>query len=173
MPHEPEVRAWLSRSRVPDDQIDDVVQEAYCRLAALERIDMIDRPGAYFFSIARNLLLAQIRRQRIVSIESVAEIEAMAPFDDAPSAERALDGKLELARVRAVLATLPERCRRIFEMRKIDGVPQKEIAARLGVNEGIVENESRKGLLLILAALKRSDSDAERGFERNARGRIG
>lgn len=160
MPHEPAIRAWLYRSQMPADEIDDVIQEAYCRLAALDRIDGIDRPGAYFFSIARNLLLLQMRRQRIVRIETVAEIEAMAPFDEAPSADRELDGKREVARLRAVLATLPERCRRIFEMRKIEGLPQKEIARRLGVNEGIVENDTRKGLLRVLAALRGDEADA-------------
>lgn len=158
MPHEPAIRSWLSRSRMPPHEIDDVIQEAYCRLAAVERIDKIDRPDAYFFSIARNLLLQQLRRQRIVRIETVAEIEAMSPFDDTPSAEREIDGRRQVARLREVLATLPERCRRIFEMRKIEGLPQKEIARRMGVNEGIVENDTRKGLLHVLAALRGEES---------------
>lgn len=152
-------------------EIDDVIQEAYCRIAALDDIEGIDRPGAYFFSIARNLLLAQMRRQRIVRIESVAEIEALAPFDETPSAERELEGKHELARLRSIVATLPERCRRIFEMRKIEGLPQREIAQSLAVNEGIVENDTRKALQLILAALRSGDAEAETRFERMASGR--
>ncbi len=168
MPHEAEIRAWLARSRMTQDEIDDVIQEAYCRLYALDRFDGIDRPGAYFFSIARNLLLQQLRRQRIVRIDTVAEIEAMAPFDDSPSAERQLNAKLELARLRAVMDGLPERCRRIFEMRKVERLPQKEIAARIGVTEGIVENETRKAMTLILAALKRGDQEASDRFDRIA-----
>ena len=168
MPHEAEIRAWLARSRMTQDEIDDVIQEAYCRLYALDWFDGIDRPGAYFFSIARNLLLQQLRRQRIVRIETVAEIEAMAPFDESPSAEQQLNAKLELARLRAVIDGLPERCRRIFEMRKVERLPQKEIAARMGVNEGIVENETRKAMTLVLAALKRGDQEASARFDRIA-----
>jgi RNA polymerase sigma factor (sigma-70 family) len=173
MPHETEIRAWLARARVPRDEIDDVIQEAYCRLYALEGYDGIDRPGAYFFSIARNLLLQQLRRRRIVQIQTVAEIEAMAPFDESPSAEQQLNAKLELARLRAVIETLPERCRRIFEMRKIERLSQKEIAARMGVNEGIVENETRKAMALILAALNRGDQEAFTRFESVAASRNG
>ena len=70
MPHEAKVRAWLVRSRMSQEYIDDVIQEAYCRLSALDGFDAIDRPDAYFFSIARNLLAQQMRRARIVRIVS-------------------------------------------------------------------------------------------------------
>ncbi len=68
-----------------------------------------------------------------------------------PSASPARGG--ELARVQRLIAALPERCRRIFEMRKIEGLPQREIARRMGVSEHVVENESVRGLRAILAAL--------------------
>lgn len=167
MPHEPKVRAWLARSRMSQEDIDDVIQEAYCRLSALDpgsgpgagAFDAIDRPDAYFFSIARNLLAQQMRRARIVQIEAVAEVEALAPFDDAPSPERQASGRIELARVRELISALPDRCRRVFEMRKIEGLPQREIADRLGVTESMVENDGAKGVRLILAAL-RAQEDA-------------
>lgn len=160
MPHERNVRMWLSRSSVSQDDIDDVIQETYCRLASIPDLRAIDRPDAYFFSIARNLLTAQIRRRRIVPIETVAEIEALSPFDDRPSPERAAIGRIELERVYKIVQHLPDRCRRIFEMRKIEGISQKEIAERLGITESMVENEGAKGVRLILTALRRQDEDA-------------
>jgi RNA polymerase sigma-70 factor (ECF subfamily) len=159
MPHEGKVRAWLARSRVAQEDIDDVIQEAYCRLSALEDVGAIDRPDAYFFSIARNLLAANLRRARIVRIEAVAEIEALAPFDDAPSPERQAAGRIELARVAELVARLPERCRRIFELRKIQGLPQRDIAAQLGVTESIVENEGARGVRLVLAQLRAGEEN--------------
>jgi DNA-directed RNA polymerase specialized sigma24 family protein len=39
-------------------------------------------------------------------------------------------------------------------MRKVEGISQREIAARLGVSESIVENEGARGLRLILKALR-------------------
>ena len=158
MPHEAKVRAWLARSRMSQEDIDDVIQEAYCRLSALDGFDAIDRPDAYFFSIARNLLAQQMRRARIVRIEAVAEIEALAPFDDAPSPERQASARIEVARVRELVAGLPDRCRRIFEMRKIEGLPQREIAQRLGITESMVENDGAKGMRLILAALRAQEN---------------
>jgi len=166
MPHEAKVRAWLARSRMSQEDIDDVIQEAYCRLSSLDRFEAVDRPDAYFFSIARNLLASQMRRARIVQIEAVAEIEALAPFDEAPSPERQAGARMELERVRALVAALPERCRRIFELRKIEGLPQREIAERLGVTESMVENDGAKGVRLILAAMRSQDEAGIAALER-------
>jgi RNA polymerase sigma factor (sigma-70 family) len=168
MPHEAKVRAWLSRSRMSQEDIDDVIQEAYCRLSSLDGFEAIDRPDAYFFSIARNLLASQMRRARIVRIEAVAEIEALAPFDEAPSPEREASARIELDRVRALVAALPERVRRIFEMRKIEGLPQREIAERLGLTESMVENDGAKGVRLILAAMRSQDEAGVAALERGA-----
>jgi RNA polymerase sigma-70 factor (ECF subfamily) len=149
IPYEGAVRAWLVRARVSQEDIDDLVQEAYCRLAALDRVDHIARPDAYFFSIVRNLLLRRLKRTRIVSIEMIAEIEAYA-VDDSPSPEREAGGRLDYARLCAIMAGLPERCRRIVEMRKLEGISQKEIARRIGVTESVVENDVHQGIQAIL-----------------------
>jgi RNA polymerase sigma-70 factor (ECF subfamily) len=154
MPHERKVRAWLARSRMSKEDIDDAIQEAYCRLSALDGFEAIDRPDGYFFSIARNLVAAQMRRARIVTIESVAEIEALSPFDEAPSQERNALARIELARIQEIVTTLPDRCRQIFHMRKIEGLPQREIAERLGVKLSVVENDAAKAVRLIVEALR-------------------
>src|SRR3546814_7210452 len=63
------------------------------------------------------------------------------------------DLSFELDRVHRLIEGLPERCRRIFELRKIEGLPQREVAQRLGVADHVVENDVTKGLKLILQAI--------------------
>lgn len=157
MPHEPAVRAWLRRSMVSPEDADDLIQEAYAALAGLDAFDQIARPDGYFFQIVRNLLTDQLRRARIVRIESVAEMDTLKAASDEPSPERVTAAKRELEMVQRVIAGLPERCRRIFEMRKINGLSQREIAARLKVSESIVENDGVKGMRLIMQAMRESD----------------
>jgi RNA polymerase sigma-70 factor (ECF subfamily) len=157
LPHEADVRAWLRRSLAAAGDVDDVIQEAYCRLAGLAGVDHIENPRAYFFQTARSVALEQLRRARVVRIDTVTEIDALNVELDEPSPERIAGGRRELARVRGLIAALPERCRRIFEMRKIEGLSQREIARRMGVSENVVENESVRGLRAILAALAETD----------------
>lgn len=161
LPHEAAVRAWLRRSLAAAGDVDDIVQETYCRLAALTSIEHIAEPRAYFFQAARSVALEQIRRARVVRIETVSEIEALDLALEEPSAERIVSGRRELERVRSLIAALPDRCRKIFELRKIEGVPQREIAKRLGVTEHVVENEAVRGLRAILLAMSEQDRAAQ------------
>lgn len=152
LPHEADVRGWLRASLRVDNE-DDVIQEAYAAMFAHGGFDDVINGRAWFFAVARNIVLKQMRRDRIVRIEAVAEIDALGIVDYEPSAERAVSGRQELARVQRLIEALPERCRLIFTMRKIDGLPQREIAARLRVSENIVEKEAAKGLRLVLQGL--------------------
>ena len=158
LPHEQDVRIWLKRSLVTSNDVDDVVQEAYCRLANLKAVEQIESPRAYFFQTARSVVLEQMRRARIVRIDAVTEIDALRIEWDEPSPERIAGGRKELERVMKIVATLPERSRRIFEMRRIMGLSQKEIAVQLGVTENVVENEAARGLKAVLAGLAKADS---------------
>ena len=49
LPHESDVRKWLRKRVRSDAAIDDIVQEAYCRVAALSSVAHIDNGRAYFF----------------------------------------------------------------------------------------------------------------------------
>lgn len=153
-PYEPAVRAWLTRSAVSREDSDDLIQEAYCHIAELDGVDHIARPAAFFFQVVRNLLFTQLRRSQVVSIESAADMDSFLAIDEAPTAERVVDGRREYERIRRAIDELPDRCRTIFELRKIEGLPQREIAERLGVTETIVENDSARGLRLILEAIR-------------------
>jgi RNA polymerase sigma-70 factor (ECF subfamily) len=96
--------------------------------------------------------MEQLRRSRVVRIETAAEIDVLL-LDKQPTPEDQATACSELSQIERLVAKLPTRCRRIFEMRKIEGLSQREIATRMGISESIVENEGARGLRLILAAL--------------------
>lgn len=158
LPHEADVRRWLSRYPGMGDK-DDLIQEVYCRMAALERVDHITNGRAYFFQAVRNLIYERVRRARLIPIEVVAELDALGASSDQPDPERSAGAQRELVLVKRLISKLPDRCRRVFELRKMEGVPQREIARRLGVSENVVENEVRRGLRLILQALEQQGVD--------------
>ena len=168
LPHEADVRAWLRRTLDPDD-LEDVIQESYCQISGLKDVGHIRSGRAYFFTVARSIVLMRLRRARIVSIESVTEIESLNIVGDEPSPERIAAGRRELDRVRRLIEGLPDRCRRIFELRKVEGLPQREVAQRLGVTEHVVENDVVKGLKLILQAIADGEQKAEQALARTER----
>lgn len=164
LPHEADLRRWLRRI-VPEVEVEDVIQDAYCRIAGLDRIDHIRNGRAYLFQAAKSIVIDRLRRARVVSIEAVTEIDALDVVHDEPSPERVAAGRRELARVRGLIDALPERCRRIFELRKVHGLPQREVARMMEVPETTVENDVVKGLRLILRAMAEGDAAAEAALD--------
>ena len=152
LPWEGFVRAWLRRASVPVNEIDDIVQEAYSRIARLDEFRHIANPKAYFLEVTRNVLFEQLRRSQIIRIETIAEMDLPIIPDSSPSQERVMIGKDEIARLMRLIDGLPSRCREMFVLRKITGLSQKQIAERLGVTENTVETQVGRGLRLILAA---------------------
>lgn len=153
LPHEADLRQWLTRLGVKADERDDIVQEVYCRLLRIERTDHILDPRAYLFRSARNIVLEQVRRNRVVSIMTVQNLDDLGLADHAPDPEKATSARAELTRVLGLIGALPERCRQVFELRKVHGLSQAETAKRLSLSENVVEKETAKGLNLILRTL--------------------
>ncbi len=92
------------------------------------------------------------------------EMDALGVDIDEPTPERIAAGRRELARVKSLIEALPDRCRRVFKLRKIDGLGQREVARVMGIAEYTVENDVAKGLKLILKAIAENDQAAERAL---------
>jgi RNA polymerase sigma factor (sigma-70 family) len=148
LPLEPALARLLRRHWRYSDEIPDLRQDIYVRLYETARRDGIpERTPAYVFTCARNLLIDHARRAQVVSIDSVAELEALpeAPSDDF-TPERLAGSRGELRLLQAALDDLPLRCREVVILRKIEGLSQKEIAVRLGIAEGTVEKQITLGV---------------------------
>lgn len=158
LPHEADVRRWLSRRvrGLPDCHVDEIVQEAYARLwaAGTERIV---NPRAYFFVTARHVVGEVLRRLRVVSIETIADIDSLNIADEDVGLERRISGREEIERVQHMLAKLPPKCREAFELRKFAELSQKEIAQRMQLSESTVEKHLVKALRLLMNEMKAAD----------------
>ncbi|MDT8760942.1 RNA polymerase sigma factor [Sphingomonas psychrotolerans] len=157
LPHERDLRLWLQRRLVAAADVEDIVQECYCRLAQLPEVSHVTMPRAYLFTMARNLAQRQLKRARVVRIEAMTDDGHSEWESDLPSPERIAAAREELGRVQAALATLSERARRIFLMRKVEGLSQKEIAQAMGVSEAVVENEASRSLRTVLKLLTEAE----------------
>ena len=62
MPHEGALRLWLARRWRHAVDAEDVIQEAYCRIASLAAIDHIDNSAGYFHRTAHAVATDMMRR---------------------------------------------------------------------------------------------------------------
>ncbi|HWU01520.1 MAG TPA: sigma-70 family RNA polymerase sigma factor [Novosphingobium sp.] len=157
VPQETAVRATLRRLGVCQSDADDIVQDAYCRFAALTSVEHIDRPGAYFMQTAKNLWRDHLRRARVIRFEDFTENPQSFVEPEAMGIEATCAARQQLRMVEEMLARLPDRCRTIFTLKRVEGLSQKDIAARLGVSESVVENDVQKALRLIQAEMRATE----------------
>ena len=157
LPHEAAVRAWLKRWTSREQDIDDVIQEAYCRLAAMEDVTHVGSGRAYLFQTTRNIVLEQVRRSKIIRIDNLTDLNTASIVDEAPPLDRVVSGARELQRVEQLIECLPPKCRQVFVLRRIYGVSQREIGRILGLTQAAVEKQATRGLKLIMTALERDE----------------
>jgi RNA polymerase sigma-70 factor (ECF subfamily) len=161
VPQEAAVRRWISRRWRHTVDVEDVIQESYCRIASLASVDHIDSPAAYFFRTAYTVATDAMRRARIISFTSMTQIEWSTVMDSAPLADDVLEAGQELERVRGLLAVLPDTYRRVIELRRIEGLSRRETAERLGVSENEVKNCLVRGLQKVMKSIADADARAD------------
>lgn len=100
------------------------------------------------YRIAMNGLRDLRRRQAAAgTAQHVSlELEGHALQTEQPHPEQHALTHEELARVRNVVATLPERCRQIYLLNRIDGLSYSQISAHCGISVKAVEKHMTKAL---------------------------
>ncbi len=124
----------------------DVTQEEHVRLA-------------WLYQVARTTITDHWRSYYKGPVTSLEEMEEKAPVHFAAEPIR-LNGDVEeiepaIAKVQAVMQTLPENYRRVLELRFLQGCSLKETAEALGITEGNAKVIQHRALL------KASKSGAE------------
>lgn len=160
LPHEPRLRQRLARAGLSDADIDDAVQEAYAKLIRLETVAHVRDPAAYLLQTARSVHLQMLRRSRVVSIDAVADLDALGHRCEEPGPDRQLESRQELRLVASAIGSLPRKCREVLLLKKVDGLSQREIASQLGVTESNVEKLLGRGVRKLMDLMSRSDKEA-------------
>lgn len=173
--HEARLRSYLRRFMRGRSDIADGIQETYARLLSLPdgALVGIRHPHAFLFAAARNVALEWTRRERMIFRDLMAESGATSVLDDRPSAYEQLSTRQELNLLARAIASLPERCRQVLTLRKLYGLSQKEIAARLGISENTVEKHTANGVRLCADYIYAFQTDADpRGSRQRRRSAV-
>jgi RNA polymerase sigma factor (sigma-70 family) len=142
------LRVWPNRDEVPD-----LRQEIYVRIFESAQQTRPTLPKAFVFATARNLMTDRLRRGRIVFIGTRGDLDELNVLVDEMSPERCATNIEELQRLARAFDGLPTRCRTVMWLRKVEQLSQKEVAAKLGVQEKAVEKQVSRGMRLLTVAL--------------------
>lgn len=149
LPLEAALMRYLRRNWREEGDLADLRQDVYVRVYDAARQGIPKQAKPFVFSTARNLLIDLVRRSRVISIETVADLELSNVSTEEVSPEQQVIARAELRQLQAALDRLPPRCREVVVMRKIDGISQREVAFRLGIAEDTVEKHVAKGARML------------------------
>lgn len=164
LPHEGALQARLRRVCPAGFDVENLAAESLARAYGAKDIDRITAGRSYLFAIARNLLIDAARRDTIVSLDFVADLDMLRADD---SVEAALSARAELRSLQAIIDTLPPQCRRVFLLRRVHDLSLGEIAGQMALSVSTVEKHLAKAVMLVAKAVAERE---EIGFERATHG---
>jgi RNA polymerase sigma-70 factor (ECF subfamily) len=137
----PRLKSFLMRSGADAAAAEDFAQEAM--MTVWHKAALYDparaAPSSWIFTIARNLRIDTLRRNRY----AVRDIDP-SDMPEAPlQPDAALDGSDEARRVRAALAALPEEQRNVLLLSYFSDLAHGEISRRLDMPLGTVKSRLR------------------------------
>jgi RNA polymerase sigma factor (sigma-70 family) len=138
-----DLKRRLTRVLGNDDLAGDALQDTWLRVRRLEDQSPVTNPRAFLMRMAVNIALNNLRSQSRVVPRS--EVDALLEVSDpAPGPEHIAQARSELEALQRIIARMPQRRRDILLMVRWEGLPQKEVAQRLGVSLHTVEHELKR-----------------------------
>src|SRR6185437_3932910 len=146
LPLEPALMQYLRRNWRRRDDIADLRNDIYVQVyeAALKKLP--EKPQQFVVITARNLLIDRLRRERIVPMEAMADLDTLEATLDAPGPERVAIARDELRMLQRALERLPRRTQEIIVMRRVERLSRAEISVRLGISQETVSAHMTDGM---------------------------
>ncbi|WP_325346632.1 RNA polymerase sigma factor [Xylophilus sp.] len=134
----------------------DLAQETFgrvlARMAAGERIDNL---RALLYEVARNLLIDRHRQLRVRDHTGDEELLHGLPGPASNEPEVRYAARQRVLLLMRAIEALPLRCRQAFVLHRLDGLPQAEVARRMGISVNMVERH----VMLAVAACRKALGD--------------
>lgn len=133
---------------------EDLVQELYLKLSALEPGTMVDNPSAFLFRTAQNLMLDRLRQDKRTALRDGAWAALCDLQAGEPAVDDALAARRRLTRLAELVEEMPVKMRQAFRLHKVDGLTQAETAKSMDISVSAVEKHISAALKLLLRKIE-------------------
>lgn len=153
LPHQAALTRYLRCVCKSSSEVPDLLQETLVRVYQSATRSRPRFPKTFLFTTARNLLIDKLRRERVVSIDYTSKTTSLDVPMDELSPERQLAGLQDLQQLTRAFESLPEKTRSVIWLRRVAGIPQREVAAMLGIAESALEGHMTRGMRSLAKAV--------------------
>lgn len=152
--HEPLV-AFLRHRTACESDARDAAQESMVRLVRYRDREPVAAWKPLLYRIAINIARDQARRARHRQADAHCSIDDVGATLVAvePTHEQRVDTERELQAIRELIFRLPERCRQVYLLNRIEGMSYSEIAQHCGISVKAVEKHVAKALQFLRKGL--------------------
>ena len=152
---------FLTRFFHEEQDIEDVTQETFLRAYAAEqkKATGIEHPKAYLFRIAKNIALTRLTRKSHQITSYIEDLGDSSVINSETNAADEAEAQETLGLYCEAVASLPEKCRQVFLLRKVHGLSHKEIAEHMSLSVSSVEKYLRTGILTCAEYLREREAE--------------
>ncbi len=139
---------------------EDLVQDLYLKVAALDPDLETSSPNALLYRMAINLAHDSTRSQRRSEVRDTAWRQNMRTnlggedIVEDPSAERIVMSRERLSQLMAAIGQLPPQRQKAFRLYKLEGMSQAEAARAMGISVKAIEGHISAALKALLRSVE-------------------
>lgn len=149
-----EVLNFIAKHLDNPSTAEDLTQEVFFRAQNTAKWKTIEKPRAYLFTVARNLLNDHYRKYKVQHQDKMIEFDEKTHGEGAPSEEKRLEARDELRALGVAISSLPPRARRAFILNRVYRYSYAEVGRMMNISPRTVENHVAQGLLTCSGLMK-------------------
>ena len=145
--HQAELLNFFRGRVVQSHEAADLAQESWSRLMRYRHLRSAASLRHLLFAIARNALKNYGRWNALHRIEQPTDFGSFDVPSDFPGPERQWQDRQFLRALETAVMRLPDKCRNVFLLSRVEGLSNAQIAQRCGISVKMVEKHLAKAIV--------------------------
>lgn len=131
-----------------EESSEDIVQEVFIKIWEKEKMEIgVDKLKFYLFTAVRNNCLALLQKNKKALVKELEDEDGADEMSiTMEPGDKGKDPKILIAKA---MGQLPPKCREVFLLSRVSGMPYRQIADSLGISIKTVENQMGKAIRVL------------------------